>query len=265
VAGDDARLGQVFVNLLTNAAHAMPEDRQSDNVIVVSSEVDDAGYAVVRIRDNGVGIDPTVVDRIFDPFFTTKPTTSSSGLGLAICHSIVTTMGGELLVESTPGVGTALCVRLPPAPNTRSLRPMTIQTSAMHRARILIIDDEPMIVDALKRILSESHSVCGATSAAAALEILHADPEFDLIFCDLMMPGMTGMELYDRLLDVLPEVVERIVFMTGGAFAPRAADFLQRIPNPCLDKPVRAREIEAFIQSFMEKRTAPPPTTTIGM
>jgi CheY-like chemotaxis protein len=255
----------VFVNLLTNAVHAMPEGRQSENVIVVSCETDAEGYAVVRVRDNGVGIDPAVADRIFDPFFTTKPTSTSSGLGLAICHNIVTTLGGEISVDSAPGVGTTMSVRLPPAQVPSSLHPLSIPAPAVRRARILLVDDEPMIVDALRRILAETHAVVGATSATAALQILEADPEFDLIFCDLMMPGMTGMDFYDRVFERSPEIAERFVFMTGGAFAPRAAEFLQRIPNTCLDKPVRAREIEAFIQAFMEKRSAAPAVSTMGM
>ncbi|MDB4930039.1 MAG: sensor histidine kinase/response regulator, partial [Myxococcaceae bacterium] len=115
VEADDVRLGQVFINLLVNAAQAMPAGDAGDHDIHVVTTTDAAGRAVAEVRDSGPGIPPEVLGRIFDPFFTTKPVGVGTGLGLSICHNIVTGMGGEITVASRPGEGTVFRVALPPA------------------------------------------------------------------------------------------------------------------------------------------------------
>lgn len=115
VEADDARLGQVFVNLLLNAAHAIPGGHRGDNEVCVSTSTDDAGRAVVEVRDTGTGIPASLIGRVFDPFFTTKPVGAGTGLGLSLCHAIVTRLGGEITVESEEGRGTTFRVALPPA------------------------------------------------------------------------------------------------------------------------------------------------------
>src|SRR5262249_52991153 len=112
-SGDAGRLGQVFLNLLINAAHAIPEGRAERNMIRVSTQVDAEGRVVVAISDTGVGIDPATLGRLFDPFFTTKPVGEGIGLGLSICHTIVASLGGSISVESELGRGTQFRVALP--------------------------------------------------------------------------------------------------------------------------------------------------------
>ena len=115
VEGNESRLGQVFLNLLLNAAHAIPEGETERNEIRVSTRTDGRGYAVVEIRDTGAGIPAEIRDRIFDPFFTTKPAGEGTGLGLWICSGILSALGGEISVDSDIGRRAAsFRVTLPP-------------------------------------------------------------------------------------------------------------------------------------------------------
>jgi PAS domain S-box-containing protein len=115
VVADGGRLTQVFINLLVNAAHAIPIGRSDDNTITVRTRTDEAGRAVIEVADTGKGMPPEVQARVFDPFFTTKDVGEGTGLGLSICHSIVSGLGGQISIDSTPRHGTVVRVVLPPA------------------------------------------------------------------------------------------------------------------------------------------------------
>jgi CheY-like chemotaxis protein len=115
------------------------------------------------------------------------------------------------------------------------------------RARILVVDDEPYVTRALQRSLSPEHEVVTVNGARAALKLLDQGSRYDLILCDVMMPGMTGMDLYMELCRTAPDQAQRIVFMTGGAFTPRALSFLQEVPNPKLSKPLDLRQLRALV------------------
>jgi two-component system, cell cycle sensor histidine kinase and response regulator CckA len=249
--GDSARLGQVFLNLLINAAQAIPEGNVIGNIVRVSTRLDDAGRIVVSIADTGAGMSPDIVKRIFDPFFTTKPVGSGTGLGLSICHGIVQGLGGELRVESTPGQGSAFHVLLPisetlppPTSQTRELRPEL-------RGRILVVDDDPLVSRAMKRMLARSHSVVLAASAHEAIEALRADPNFDVVLCDVMMPEVSGIELFQRIGSQWPQLASRVAFLTGASFTPRVSEFLASLSNPRLTKPVNANALNEFVQALL--------------
>jgi signal transduction histidine kinase len=115
VFADEARLAQVFTNLLVNAAHAIPEGNAEANEVRVVTSTDDEGRAVIEVEDTGTGIPAELLGRIFDPFFTTKPIGAGTGLGLSICHGIVTGLGGHLTAENREGRGAILRVVLPAA------------------------------------------------------------------------------------------------------------------------------------------------------
>jgi PAS domain S-box-containing protein len=253
VLANEARLEQVVINLLLNAAQAMPEARARQNEIRVAVREDGEGRAVLEVFDNGDGIAADVLPRIFDPFFTTKPVGVGTGLGLSICHGIVMSHGGQIGAYSQPGEGTTFRVVLPttdavvgeeagppndvpPSRNTRS-------------ARVLVIDDEPLIASTLRELLAPDHQVFAAVSAREALAAVE-ESEFDVVFCDLMMPAPGGIDLYERLRALHPGLARRIVFMTGGVFSARTAEFLASVENRRVAKPFSFGLVEQIVREM---------------
>ena len=239
IDGDETRVGQVCLNLLVNAIEALPEDGEDTNRIEVRLYTDSAGEAVLEVADNGPGIPNDVRHRMFEPFFTTKA--QGTGLGLSITRSITASLGGRLVVLSTPGVGTTMRVVLPPGllrPSQVPRAPTPDPTLAVPaQARVLVIDDEPDLLDLVSAVLSE-HDVVTAPSGADALKRCEEWP-WDAIVCDLMMPNMTGMELYDQVKSNWPELAERFIFLTGGAYTVEARTFLDGTRAPVVNKPFR--------------------------
>jgi PAS domain S-box-containing protein len=262
VVGNAHRLGQVFLNLLVNAAQAIPPGAPERHLVQATTAVAPDGRVKIEITDTGVGIPATVLPRIFDPFFTTRAIGQGLGLGLAIVHGIVTDLGGEVVVRSEPGGGSIFTVLLPPAqPGAAAPRqaPPSITAPAPGPAAaggaeaaptagtsILVIDDEPLVGRAITRMLVPPHQVTWVGSAAEALALLGSTP-FDTILCDLMMPDMTGMALHDQLRAQAPALASRMVFLTGGAFTPEASEFLDRVPNVRLEKPFTPAELRAAV------------------
>jgi PAS domain S-box-containing protein len=255
VYADDARLGQVFINLLVNAAQALPEGKTEANEIRIVTSTDAVGRAVVEVRDTGPGMAPALLARIFDPFFTTKPVGIGTGLGLAICHNIVTGMGGEISVESELGKGTSFRVVLPPSRNAAPVVSSIVKPSkavALRRASVLVVDDEPAVGFAVRRVL-KGHEVAVVTTAPEALDLLATGKEFDVILSDLMMPKMSGIEFYAVLARLHPKMASRVVFVTGGAFTPEANDFLDRVTNERMEKPFDLHQLREMVQKFVKE------------
>lgn len=245
VMADAGRLEQVFVNLLVNAAQALVPDEDRPGAICVTVHIVDDVEVRVDIADNGVGIAQEHLDKVFDPFFTTKPVGVGTGLGLPICHSIVTSIGGNVSVRSASGEGTVFSVTLPvtqPPAVSPSAAPSSRRTAAS-RARIIVIDDERPVAAMLERLLAPAHDVEVFTSGAEAHARLMQPPAVDLVLCDLLMPGMTGMDLYRALEREQPGMEKKIIFMTGGAFTTRAAEFLRSIDNVHVQKPFDVEKV----------------------
>lgn len=256
VHADESRLGQVFVNLLVNAAQAMPDGHPEENEIRVATRTDAAeGNAVVEARDTGAGIPPDVLSRIYDPFFTTKPVGVGTGLGLFISQGIVMSLGGRIEIESTPGAGTVARVVLPAAKAAELDAGGPVSTSRAEpqaRGRILVVDDEPLVARSIRLVLSD-HDVTVVTGARAALALLGGGESFDVILCDLMMAEMTGMDFHAALSTSHPELVPRVVFMSGGAFTAAAQAFLDTATNERLEKPFGP----GVLRSLIRRRLVP--------
>ncbi len=255
VWANEARLGQVFLNLLINAAHAIPEGAADRNEIRVSTRVDARGRVVAEVRDTGAGIPEEIRPRVFEPFFTTKPLGEGTGLGLAICHGIITSLGGELRFDSELGKGTTFRVVLPPQAQEGKVVDVTrAAESGRRRARILAVDDEQLVLNALRRTLGSEHDLTIFTKPQAALEWIEQGQPWDLILCDLMMPEMTGMEFHAELSRRMPERVQHLIFVTGGAFTAGARDFLGRIDNLRVEKPFDAKTLRQLVNTHLQGR-----------
>lgn len=243
VKANEGKLSQVFLNLLINAAHAVPEGDVANHCIAVSTGLDARGQVVVQVRDTGQGIEQDVLPHIFDPFFTTKPVGQGTGLGLSICHSIITGLGGTISVDSVPGRGSTFRVTLPVAAmESQRTPPPQAPPPEDHRGLVALIDDEPAVLAALQRVLGPQHEVHTFSDPVAALERLPTLRP-DVIFCDVMMPELSGAELYNRLLSTHPLLASRLVFMTGGAFSATAREFLDQVQRPVIDKPFTAETV----------------------
>jgi signal transduction histidine kinase len=248
VVGGEARLAQVFLNLLVNAAQAIPEGNAAEQVITVATRVVADGRVAVEVTDTGSGIPTEHLPRIFDPFFTTKPPGVGTGLGLSICHSIVAALGGEIEVESAPPRrGATFRVLLPPSDLAAGGRAGAAAAPVSRRGRILVVDDEPLVCNVLQRTLGAEHDVVAVERARAALDLLANGDRFDLVLSDLLMPEMTGMDLHREVCRSFPELARRVVFLTGGAFTPAARTFLEEEAVECVEKPFDLQTIRAVI------------------
>ncbi len=260
VLGNESRLGQVFMNLLANAAHALPEGAPQDQQIRIATRTDERGFAVIEIRDTGCGMSPEVVKRVFEPFFTTKDVGEGTGLGLSICHGIIQSLGGEITVESTVGVGSTFRVTLPPTAEAaaRVATSQIVLPPASLSRTVLVIDDDEKLLASIGRMLNKEHQVVLASSPVDALVRLDSGQRFDVILCDLMMPGFTGMELHAQLATRMPAQATRMLFMTGGAFTADAREFLDRPAIQWVEKPFDVRELRKQIQAVARTMEALP-------
>ncbi|WP_224247490.1 ATP-binding protein [Hyalangium gracile] len=252
IIGNDGKLFQVFLNMVINAAHAIPEGKVDTSEIRLVTRTDEQGQAVVEVRDTGTGIRPENMARIFEPFFTTKPQGVGTGLGLAICHSLVRAHGGDITVESTVGKGTTFRVTLPPAsgPSTAAPTPAPVPIAAP--TRVLIIDDEPAVAAALGRML-EGHTVEIANGGVVGMERLLREPGFDIVFCDLLMPVRTGMDIHAEVTARNPALAHKFIFMTGGGFTPRAREFLASGQHRVLDKPFTKEDVQRLMIEVLSR------------
>jgi PAS domain S-box-containing protein len=244
VLGNEGRMVQLFLNLIVNAAQAIPEGDVEHNHIRITTSTDRDGRALVEITDTGTGIPPDLVSRIFDPFFTTKAVGEGTGLGLAICRTIAIAMGGDIEVDTARD--TTFRVRLPAAPVHVDEPAPPPEHAPARRQRVLIIDDEPQVGALVGRVVPQ-HEIIAETSARAALMRLGRGERFDHILCDLMMPDVTGMDFYDALALIDPSLQSRVIFISAGAFTDRARTFLESVKNRRLDKPFDVAQLTAVL------------------
>ncbi|MBT8495791.1 MAG: response regulator, partial [Deltaproteobacteria bacterium] len=207
--------------------------------------------AVVEVLDTGEGIADEVASRIFEPFVTTKEV-GGTGLGLYVCASIVRSLGGRLSAAANQEQGSCFRVELPPAGETDSLRPRKRAPSMSGQARILVIDDEPGVLEFMVDAL-DGHQVVTAESGREALSIM-AEQSFDLILCDLIMPEVSGMEVFERATADRPEMASSFVFMTGGAFTHKSRDFVASTSRPLLEKPFDIGDILDAVDAALAAR-----------
>jgi len=249
IAGDRSKLMQVLTNLLVNAAQAIEEGTPRDQRIRIRTRVE-SKHIVLTVEDTGKGIETRNLEKIFDPFFTTKPRGVGTGLGLPLSADIIRKHGGELTVDSKVGLGTTITLTFPRKSElTDALQDKTQPSpSSSRRYRILIIDDEIALLRVMKRQLKAEHDVVTARGAEAGLELIESSGPFDAIVCDLMMPDVDGVEFCRRLRACHPEMAQRVIICSGGAFLPKARSFLNSVETPVLGKPFELHELLAAIE-----------------
>ena len=255
VHATESGLGQVFLNLMVNAAQAMVEGQAEQNEIRICTATDASGYVIVTIADTGSGMSPEVLGRLFTPFFTTKAVGVGTGLGLSICHRLVVGFGGSIQVKSQAGEGTTFEIAFPPAASqaTEETAPIVCDLPAPRRGKVLVVDDEKMICTAVQRTLGATHDVVTTQSAEEALRRIRSGEQFDVILCDLMMPQMTGMDLHGALSGIGTAQAAAMIFLTGGAFTPRARAFLDGTANQRVEKPFDPAHLRALINDRIRR------------
>ena len=217
------QLEQVLVNLLVNAAEALPEAPvRVDNTVSVRTARGPDGSVVIDVKDTGPGIPLHVQEHIFDPFFTTKAVGVGTGLGLSICHRILSQLQGSIAVLSAPGEGALFRVELPgaarPAPPPHAV---LRHERAPAQARVLLVDDEVLITKTLKMLL-EDYAVTTANGGLEAIRLLSTQ-DFDVVLCDVMMPDVTGIDVYRHVREARPDLAKRFIFMTGDSLTSLAS------------------------------------------
>jgi PAS domain S-box-containing protein len=252
-----ARLGQVVLNLLVNALHAIEERSAKDSWIRVATGTDEDGAAMIEISDSGVGIAEENIDRIFDPFFTTKRVGVGTGLGLSVSHSMVAAMGGRIEVETQLGTGSTFRVCLPAATaDTDGPRESLVDSTALVAScRLLVVDDDANVAHVMASAL-DHHHVTVARSAQAALALL-TKQDFDLVLCDVMMPGKSGPQLFHELIAKRPAYAQRFVLMTGGELSDATKDLARAHDVPCLLKPLSSAAVERTLQKLLRRSAQP--------
>lgn len=243
VMANPSRLVQVVMNLVVNAKQALSEDSTGTNAIWIRA-VNEGPLVVIEVEDNGPGVPADDRERIFEPFVTTKRVGEGTGLGLFVCRNILRDISGTISALDRTGGGAVFRVELPAArftaANEQSVeameRPVDAPASLGH---VLIIDDDLLVAQALSRhLMAGGYRVTVEQDPRRAVEILAGrQADFDLVYCDLMMKKMSGMDFADLVAVRAPSRAAKVVFMTGGAFTPRARDFLDRYSERCVEKP----------------------------
>ncbi|MBF5044202.1 MULTISPECIES: ATP-binding protein [Myxococcaceae] len=247
--GNAGRLTQVFFNLLVNAAQAIAPGDAERHSVQVSLTSPAEGWVSASVRDSGSGIAPEHLGRLFVPFFTTRPAGQGTGLGLSICYNLVKELGGEIRVRSVVGHGSTFEVLLPCAPASQRVPPPAPEPAAPERrASVLLVDDDVLVGRAFERLLRPYHDVLSFQRARPALDWLRTGAAVDVLFCDLTLPDMGGLELFDALSRARPELVSRLVVVTGGDFTQQARAFVEVLSQRRLEKPFERDQVLALIR-----------------
>jgi PAS domain S-box-containing protein len=246
VHGDGDQIGQVLLNLIVNAQQAL-QGIEPPRRLFLATRLE-GGRVRVEVADNGPGIPEAIRARIFDPFFTTKQVDMGTGLGLSVSRGIVLAHDGEIEAQERPGGGACFVVHLPvsPAPEVLEAAASAEETTG-GRARILVVDDEPEIGALLAEALGrDGHRVEVAASGRAAIAALDSRP-FEVVLSDLRMPDLDGQALYRYLANRRPEMLDRLVLMTGDVLGPGVRGFLAEVTVPVLEKPIALPDLRRAI------------------
>jgi PAS domain S-box-containing protein len=249
-SADQGKLTQVFVNLLSNAGQAI---EQGGGSFIEVRTLDSVDGVVACVEDDGPGVPPEIASSIFEPFFTTKGAEQGTGLGLALCADIVHQHKGRLELRQKRGRGACFELFLP-LQTGLSVRAPEISPAAAAGGRILVVDDDAALVRAYRRWLGRKHEVVIARDAEEALQVLAHDDAFDAVLCDLMMPNCDGVDLHEALAQRKPQLLDRVIFCSGGPTTRRCREFIERPGIVFFVKPIRQELLDQCISRLIHKR-----------
>ncbi len=249
---NESQLQQVFVNLLMNAFHVLFDQDNPEILLSAFAEPETPEhppYVHILLQNNGPHIPEDIMPKIFDPFFTTKQKGEGSGLGLSISHSIIDSHGGQIWAENMDGThGVRFHIQLPAANITKTAS-LPDNSSAAESAktktesRILLVDDEISILEVFRRVLTrQGYQVETTANSKDALDRINSK-HYDLILCDIQMPHMNGIQMYQELENTCPDVLPRIVFISGDTVDAKTSAFMHSVSNPFLHKPLTINDL----------------------
>ncbi|MBM3119063.1 MAG: PAS domain S-box protein [Chloroflexi bacterium] len=251
---DPGQLQQVFLNLIVNAEMEMKLAHGGGKLSIKIEQVDNT--IRISFKDNGPGIAKENLEKIFDPFFTTREVGQGTGLGLSVCHGIITEHKGKIWVESKLGRGATFIVELPIVTEDSQLvllEPTAKEPKKVTKAKILVVDDELVIRQFVSRVLSEEgHEVEAVDKAEDALERIKSK-RYRLILLDIKMPGISGIELYKQFQEIAPSLAKRVVFITGDVIGARTTVFLTKAKMPYIMKPFDAKQLKTEIKRILAR------------
>jgi PAS domain S-box-containing protein len=249
---DPGQLQQVFLNLIINAETEVKLAHGGGKLAIKTEQIDD--NIRVSFKDNGLGIAKENLERIFNPFFTTRRVGQGTGLGLSVCHGIVTEHKGRIWAESNLGKGATFILELPIVAEDKQLElpePIVQEAKNVTGAKILVVDDDEVIRQFVSQMLiNEGHEVESVDGAERALEEIKVK-EYQVIMLDIKMPGMSGIELYRHFQKISPSLAERVVFITGDVMGPSTMAFLSKTKVPYIIKPFDAKQLKAEVNRVL--------------
>ncbi len=258
IAGDADQLTQVILNLIINAEQAMRSTGTGDEIVLSAEPRPDKGMVEITVRDNGPGIPKAIRPRIFEPFFTTKEVGDGTGIGLAFCHRIILSHGGQIGLDRADEPGTCLRITLPVATSDNDALDAPLENPAPFvRHRALVVDDEVEVGELNAEILrKEGLDVDFVTSGEEALNRLHS-ASYDIFLSDLNMPGVDGRKIYEALTTRFPHMLSRTAYITGDTMGESSLGLLRESGLPYLEKPVSPAELRTLVGTLLADQKDP--------
>jgi CheY-like chemotaxis protein len=289
VVGDAGQLQQVLMNLVGNARQAIEQSGQGGAIRISTRSIRSGRTVQLEVSDDGPGIPQAIVSRIFDPFFTTKPAGSGTGLGLAIVVGVVREHGGQVKVASPPGGGAVFSLEFPAAPAaqiavagasstaldwpnreradvprlhtagqpsqpSQLLQPLTGSpepSKSRSNIRVLVVEDEPTVARLISDVLEDEGFQVEAFSDGHQALDRAARESYDLVVCDMKMPGLDGQQFYETLANTGNPLWKRFLFVTGDVLSSHTHEFLERHRLPHVAKPFRVEELTEKVRRMV--------------
>ncbi len=256
VRGDEDLVTQVVTNLVVNAAQAIAEARPRGRIDITARA--EGERVLLAVADDGPGVPAAAQSRLFEPFFTTKPQGRGTGLGLAVSLGLMRAQGGDLRLATSTSSGSTFVIELPACEAPAAHEPAAPAPATPRAAmRLLLVDDDPVVLDALRRSLGAWFQVRAVDNVDGALELLREPEAFDLALCDVIMPDGGAARLQSMLAEHGSPFAAKTLFMTAGAVTPAARTFVDANRSRVLQKPIEPTQLLALAASLTRAGLAP--------